>query len=353
MAEEKKFGLQHSTSRMKILDENVLQNFRPTTELAFSWEATETWNFVDQENKMMLVQNPSWDPNGDNGRGDSIGRSFNAYFIYGEPRFLEGIEACWERVERKGWLRKLLFGKYYYQGYRYPHRYSGEVGLSRDHTINTILAFKYAGYSDEFLKDFVKHLRYKISDFASFTPEMWLWARAAAKIRPYTTLYLSISYIVTSLTAWRNKRLYKWSGFGEESHQDDFVRVPNDFKPIRVHKIAKLFYPIYALLIHAWQLKVLPNSKLKRAVQKQALKICPKHNYVIQMLLDSPKKPLEENVMGYKPMKGGRWSGILNTWINDRDISVIEKPKLTEYNSLDVDLVRKLYNTISCEPLNP
>lgn len=321
--------------------------------MAFNWEATGTQWFVDQIYKMMLTQNPSWKPDGENGKGDSIGRSFLAYFCYGDERFLEGILDCWEKVERKGWLRRLLFGKYYYQGYRYPHRYPGEVGLSRDHTSYTIIALKYAGYSDEFIKDFVTHLRWRISKFARFTPEMWLWARAVANIKPYKTLFYTVSWLVTKLSSWWNGRLYRYAGFGEESHQDDFIKVPNDFKPAQVWKVVRLMYPIYALHIAAWQIKVIDgDSKLKKALQKASLTICPKHNYVVQMLLNSPDKPSEENVMGYDSMRGGRWTGILNTWVNDRDISKIKDPKLLEYNVLDVDYVRKLYNTITCEPVN-
>lgn len=319
--------------------------------MAFNWEATKTQWFVDQENKMMLTQNPGWKPDGDNGKGDAIGRSFIAYFNYGDPRFLDGIEACWEKVERKG-LKRLLFGKYYYQGHRYPHRFKDEIGLSRDHTAYTIIAFKYAGYSDEFIKDFVTHLRYRISPFSMFTPEMWLWARAVANIKPYKTLFYLTSWIVTKITAKWNKRLYKFSGFGEESHQDDFIKVQNSFKPSRMQTILKLFYPIYALHIAAWQIKVIDgDSKLKRSLQKAALEICPKHNYAIQLLLNDPNSPSQEDVDGYKSMLGGRWTGILNTWLNDRDVGFLTDPEKLEYNVQDVDYLKKLYYTIRCSDI--
>ena len=51
---------------------------------AFKWEATGTHWFVDQVYKMMLTENPSWKPDGQNGKGDSIGRSFISYFTYEE-----------------------------------------------------------------------------------------------------------------------------------------------------------------------------------------------------------------------------------------------------------------------------
>jgi len=51
-------------------------------------------------------------------------------------------------------------------------------------------------------------------------------------------------------------------------------------------------------------------------------------------------------------MTGGRWTGILNTWLNDRDIEIIKDPKLIEYNNIDVDYLRKLYYTISCTKID-
>jgi len=321
-----------------------------------NWESKNTYHFVDEENKMMLVKNPSWKPDGDNGKGDAIGRSFLSYFCYGDDRFLEGIADCWIRVERKGWLKRFLFGKYYYQGYRYPTYARGEeeqpVGLSRDHLIYTVLAFKYAGYSDEFLKDFVKHLRFRISDRFLMTINLWLWLRVIANIKPYAALYYPIEWLVSAINSVWNRALYKCSGFGEESHQDDFIKIPNSMKPKSMKRLASLFFPVYALHLNSWQIKVLPESKWKKRLEKMALTYCPKHNYVIQLLLNSPEKPSQENVDSYKAMTGGRWTGILNTWLNDRDIEIIKDPKLIEYNNIDVDYLRKLYYTISCTKID-
>jgi len=313
----------------------------------FNWEATETQWFVDQEYKMMLGQNPGWKPNGENGKGDAIGRNFIAYYCYGDERFLEGIESCWEKVERKG-IKRLLFGKYYYQGYRYPHRFPDEIGLSRDHTLYTVLAYKYAGYSDEFIKEFVTHLRFRISKFARFTPELWCWMRAICGSKFYTWLYLAVSLPVTKVSRWWNDIIYKLVPFEEESHQEDFVKINNNMKPDIIKRWARRLYPIYALHQHAWQLYLLPDSKRKRKIQTEALRICPKHNYVIQMLLGFKDIVNHDDVFEYKSMEGGRWTGILNPWINDRDTQIITNPERLTANVQDEDYVQKLYNTIQC-----
>jgi hypothetical protein len=322
--------------------------YLPEKDEKFNWEAKDTAYFVDQENNMMLGLNPPWDPDADHGRGDAIGRTFLAYYCYGDPRFLDGIEECWERVERKGWLKRFLFGKYYYQGYRYPTK-DHPVGLSRDHLTYTLLAFKYAGYSDAFIKDFVKHLRFRISKFAIFTIDLWLWARVVANIKPYAALYYPLQWLVLKITSLWNRLMYMNSGFGEESCQDDFVLIYNSMKPRKMIKMAKRFYPVYALHQQAWEIKLLPESKWKKRLQKVALELCPKHNYVIQLLLDSPNRPSKENIDSYKSMTSFRWSGILNSWLNDRYMVIIDDPKLLEYNVLDVDYLKKLYYTISCE----
>ena len=346
MATEKLFGLTHFPgSKTK----DGFQKYEPIP--GFNWECTTSAYFVDQENSMMLGQNRPWDPDGNNGKGDSIGRTFLAYFCYPDARFMDGIENCWERVERKGWLRRLLFGKYYYQGYRYPKPYKGEVGLSRDHLTYTLLAFKYAGYSEEFLKDFVKHLRFRISDFSLFTIDLWLWTRVIANIKPYAALYYPIQWLSLSMSSLLNRYMYWRSGFGEESSQEDFVLIENGFKPKSMVRMASMFYPIYALHQQAWQIKLLPESKWKKRLQKVALSICPKHNYVIQLLLDSPNRPSEEYIKSYKMMTGFRWSGILNSWLNDRDMRIIEDRQLLEYNVLDVDYLKKLYYSIQCKKI--
>ena len=307
--------------------------------------------FVD-EYHMMMAQNPSWKPDGDNGAGDSIGRSFMAYVWTGDPAFLEAIESCWVKKRRKFWLSRKLFGEWYYQGYRHPKFVEDPslqgVGLSRDHELYTLLAFKYAGYSDEFIKDFVKHLRFRISERFLMTINLWLWMRVIAGMKGWGILYYPIEWLTEQGSSLWNRFMAWYSGFGPEVPQDDFIIIPNNMKPKRMVKIARKYYPIYALHQQAWQVKLLKNKWWKRALQKPLWKITPEHNYVIKLLLEHPDRPTKEQVDGYQSMTGGRWTGILNPWMNDRDMKIIKDPKRLEYNVQDVEYLRKLYYTISC-----
>lgn len=317
--------------------------------MALNWEATDTYFYVDQENKMMLRRNAENNPHGDNGKGDAIGRTFLSYYLYGDEKFIEGIESCWVRIERKGRLKRFLFGKYYYQGYRYPTQ--DNRGLSRDHLTYSILAFKYSGYSNKELKEFVKHLRFRISDLTLFTPDLWVWARAICGSKFYTWLFYTFEIPTMWVSKWWNRIIYAIAPFEDEVKQEDFVLVPNNLKPKRLDKLSDMLYPAYALHILSWQLYLLPDSKRKRKLQRICLGIVTKYNYVIKMLLGDKESFTKEEVWEFKAMFGGRWTGYLQPWLNDRDMRIIEDENLIKHNSLDVDYVRKLYNTVTCKDI--
>jgi len=315
----------------------------------FNWDVTDTFTFVDQENKMMIRQNPSWNPNGENGKGDAIGRSKEAYLIYKDYRFIEGIESCWVKVPNKGIRR--LFRKYHYQGYRYPTYARGEeeqpVGLSRDHTLNTILAYKYAGKSDKEMWDFVKRLKFRISKFVIFSPELWLFARMLAGRKVATWLYPRVTYLVKRVTVWWQLRVEKRSGIGPhyEENQDTFHYIQNSIKPKCINKCTKMLHPIYALLQDAEQSTFIKNNKWRKKIQNLLYKITPTYNYVIKLLIDHTEDITFDDVYNYKSMKGGRWDGVMNIWWNDRTLEInTDTSYSNEYNVMDVDYVRYLWN---------
>lgn len=316
--------------------------------MALNWEAIDTYYFVDQNNNMMLRQSHDWNPN-ELGEGDSIGRTFISYFNYGDERFLEGIEKCWVKKE-SNWFWKLLGKKYYYQGYRYPTHYDED--LSRDHLTYTIISFKYSGYySKDKLKEFIKHLRFRISKKFTFTIGLWLWSRAMYGSKICEWLFYTIEIPIFKITKLWNKIIYKKAPFEEEDSQDNWIKIQNELKPKRIIKLASLLYPIYALHNKSWQIYLMPDSKRKRKLQKICLDIVPKYNYVIKILLGDKESFTKEDVWNYKSMTSSRWTGILNPWINDRDMNIIKDEKLLEFNVLDVDYVRKLYNTIQCKKI--
>lgn len=311
----------------------------------FKFDAKDTAFLVDPEHHMMLGMNYNWNPTGDRGKGDAIGRTFEAYYVYRDERFVEAVKNCWEMVptlDKNGIIKD-----YYYQGYRYPTHEDND--MSRDHTLYTVLLALESGISEEELKEFVTHIPWKISQRFSMTPDLWLWFRARAGVWWAKILSNMIDIPLLAFYVVWQKIIYKLAPFREESHQDDFVKINNDEKDPKWSKWALKLYPPYAIAQSAWKINYLKPSLAKSIQEWLLLKITPKHNYVVRMLLNDKNMPSREDVYGFKAMMGGRWSAILNPFINDRDLHIMTKenyPKLDtllKANNLEVDLVRVIY----------
>ena len=78
---------------------------------------------------------------------------------------------------------------------------------------------------------------------------------------------------------------------------------------------------------------------LKKIHQKVYRPMIGKTSYVQQMLFGM--KVPRERIESYKAMKGGRWGGYLSNR-NDRNMRVLS-PQV-EWNNVDVDVARKLFN---------
>jgi hypothetical protein len=336
--------------------------------MPLDWNTTNTLYFVDHENKMMIGHNTNWNPNGDNGKGDAVERNFESYYMYGDYRFIEGIQACWVKIsgsppKRKfskwwsirklqnfsHWFKRFTPRKdYYYQGYRYPTHY--DHNMSRDHTVYTIIAYKHAGYADKQLKEFVTHIPWKISETHQFTLNMWFWARAAANIWWAKILYYPVEIITMFLTHIFQTFIFHIYGIKEEVSQNEWINNFGQVTPFNV-KMAQNWnpFPAYALHIFAWQLTCLKDNIGKEVLLWIGRLMCPKHNYVMQILFRCKDKPTEKQVYNYKSMRGGRWTAYMNE-LNDRDMYVVEEyhtPKeialLLEANVLDVDYLKTVY----------
>ena len=308
-----------------------------TRDFSFNFNATKTYCYADSYD-MVLRRDPYWENNKDGGRADSIGRTFYAYFCYPNNRFIRAIDSCWKRR-----YRRTIFGKtkYCYKGHRHPSLDPDLEGLSRDHFMYTIMAYKESGNLTK-INEITRNMKWKISDFASFTIDSWLWVKAMTGCKIHTLLYEIILYPIILINMLWNKIVYKIGDFDQEMHQNEFYVIQDADKDIKSKKWAKKLYPTYALLIQAWQVYYLPDSILKRGIEKMLLSMTPRHNYVIQLLLRKKDVP-KEDVYKYKMMTTGRWSSTLEPYINDRDLKIIDDPELLRYNRIEEDLVRKLY----------
>jgi len=322
----------------------------------FNWEATETQWFVDQVNKMMLGQNPSWKPDGSNGKGDAIGRSKDAFFAYGDRRFVEGVQNCWLKKERKTWLGKKLFGKYYYKGYRYPTEEFYKLDMSRDHTSNTFVLMALAGEWDwakkiasnikwVISKNHQAHQGRKIGTTHSFGPGLWSWMKAkfAKKWWWWPVFYIS-SFLELILYNIQNGLVYLMGWFSRELKQEDYnAQTMSLQKQSKWRQFwAKIDYPVFALQLFAWQLFIIKDNPFKRLLQFMARPLIPRYNFLLKLAFNVGKVT-KEDVLNYKPMEGGRWTTPLNE-LNDRDVKIITDPKRLEFNTQDKDLLIAMWN---------
>jgi len=326
--------------------------------LKFIWDATKTNFFVDTENKMMLSQNYTWNPDGNCGKGDAVGRNKDSYFAYGDPRFVEGVKNCWIKIERKTWLGKKLFGKYYYKGHRYPTPEYLEKDFSRDHTSNTFVLMKLAG-EDEWAKEVASNIRWvitkkhtnskgKMVGRHSFGPGLWGFVKSMAGKWWAAPLFYFSSFLELILYNAQNGLVYLMGWFSRELLQEDYnAQTMSLQKQSKWRQTwAKIGYPVFALQLFAWQLFVMKDNPVKRLLQYMSYLLIPRHNYLLRLAFNVGKVT-KEDVLNYKSMKGGRWSTPLNE-LNDRDAFIIEtKPygkEWLEANVLDEDLLIMMWN---------
>ena len=310
----------------------------------FKWGAKDTYWLVDTDANMMLYGGDDLNfAYSEYVRRDAIGRNAEAYYAWRDHRFIDGIKSCWHKVYRKG-IKRLLFGDYYYQGQRYPAPLGHSVGMSRDHVLSTIYAYSYAG---EDVQEFIKHLRWRISDFANFTIHSWLYIKLLQG-KWWAKAYYPITYIDLKLWRWWNKTIYKLTGMGELGQEQH----PDEFKPILIFPRAKvldgissILFPNYTLRHRALQWHLLPDSKWLRKLKSLVHPMVPKYNYALKLLLGHPDGVTQAEIDAYQPMTGDRWSDVLNPWLNyGRDIHIIKGDELLAYNLLDKDYLQALYD---------
>ena len=314
-----------------------------------------TQYYVDVPNKMMLVQNHSWDLDGDGNKGDALGRSKLAWFLYGDPQFIEGAKNCWKRIDCDPDYEDCKKWDYYYKGHRYPTPEYEQKDFSRDHTMNTIDLMVLAG-EDDWLKELTSNIRWvitrkhknskgKMVGRHSFTIAMWGWAKSFAGKWWGKLLFYPITFIETVLYIILNNLCYLLGWISPEVHQDDYDK--NTMSRQKQSKWtqfwAGLTYPIYALNHMAWQLyinEVTEKTKIGKMVNRlsqiMAYPLVGRHHY-LHKLMFKVGKVTKDDVLGC------RWSTPLNV-INDRDVHIITDPKRLESNVLDVDILIKFWN---------
>jgi len=301
---------------------------------------------------MMLVQNANWNINGDEGKGDSIGRSMVAYFCYNDQNFIQGIKNCWIKIDIDSDY-KMFFKKwkYYYRGQRYPSPEYYYKTFSRDHIITTFVALKLA--NDPFIVELAKNIKYSIREKDNdlvfnishkITPQLWCWIKMfAGKWWAAPLFYLQSIFVILGTIIW-NKFINLIAGFSPEKTQEEFKKTRREDLSKWKLLCCKILTPTFTLHNFAWQVFILKDNIFKRLLCWLVIPLISKHNHLLRLMFNVQKKKVTKvDVLNYKSMRGNRWSTTLNETCN-RDCKIITDPQLLESNLLDEDVLVKFWN---------
>lgn len=301
----------------------------------------DTYYFIERD--LMLVNTPG---KPDYGKGDSIGRTLNAYFTYEDQQLIEGIKSCWRKIEYKSDVDGHI--DYYFRGQRYPEEYFFPFDFSRDHTIATFSALILA--DDPFIVELGDKIRKKLRDDNNpkhkINQSLWLWIKIISGYKKwwYKPAYYFLMFWEIIFAIIINKLTYLLGGFKGELKQENFIPVMDENKSRWKLFWKKIHFPQYAVNKLGWQLFVMEDKPIIRFLQKLSIPLIPKYNYLHKLMFNVRLKSFsKEDILSYKPMLGWRWTTTLND-LNDRDLKIITDNNLLKCNVLDVDLLIKFWN---------
>lgn len=305
--------------------------------------------YVD-EFGLMLGQNRPWDPKGDNGKGDCIGTTADAYRAYHEGMFIEGILECFPYVKEGD----------YVQAYRHPSLIGVVPNtMSRDHVAYALYILKYSGRYEELLI-LAEYLRWKISDKYSFSLDLWLYKSAVTDnpINRFLYYCLTIPYMGACISI--KNLVFRLFNVRPEVSQEAWMRKYTQRLEFpkrkswakKIISFAASLLPVYTIYQTSFMIDVLPPTLGRKLLRKVLLAGTDRQNLVIRMMLGD-RDISSEDVYKYQPMMGGRWTTALNE-LCDRDIYVITDPDIlnptppntpdrSNKNCVDVDLVRGIF----------
>lgn len=292
----------------------------------------------------MLFQTPyNWQKPDEIGVGDALLRTGRGYIAWGRPEMKTGILSCF----RKYTMQDYSDAKYWYQGARCNVR-QYEDDVSRDQLSGAFYALLIRGDKEECL-EIIKHTPYRISRRFIMSPDFWLWLKAVQGKKWAETLWHMSNILTLPFFFSWNKIVNLILGY-KEIDQNNYKIENLIEKHRKFNSIQKFldisFYPSYTTHHTCWYLECVPDSLLKRCVQKLILLQVENGNYV-ERLLCGDKTVTQEEVSSYVPMTEYRWSSKLDLSQIDSgkipepwDIDIIEKLKI---NQLDKDILLSLW----------
>jgi hypothetical protein len=144
-----------------------------------------TYYFVDSYG-MMLRQDLN--RTGELGERDSIGRTFEAWWVYGNEVFYRGLILCRE-----------LLTDYYIRVWRHPS-FSGVNDCSRDHVLYFVMAFRpLYDYGEDFHWKISDTAHLDLSSYAYLRKKWWLYYLVNIPLHLFFNLYQPVIIFIYKL----------------------------------------------------------------------------------------------------------------------------------------------------------
>ena len=302
--------------------------------MSYNPENADTYFYIDDWG--MVMTQPLW--KGDEGKErDSILRTAWAYKAWGDKDLLHGVQGC-SRLDKKG---RIIF---------YRHPTNSDNDMSRDHIIGAILIQKFENCSS-ILKWYANKLKWRISEKFCFTPDLWAWMKILAGKWWWWIPFVLLAYPTMTFNMLKNKLIYRLAEYTPEKHQLNwYPRYPLITATQKQRILRRRLFPTYALYLFAWQLYVLPRNVFVRGLQKIALKMVGRYNYLIRLLLDDPEYKTKNGIAviyqavnKYRQMTNWRWATTLNETC-DRHVEIVKKDHMNVANRLEEDLLKKIWD---------
>jgi hypothetical protein len=231
-------------------------------------------------------------------------RTARSAITYDEPKLIESVKKHFRKFTMINYPKK-----YWYQACRaIPREYEDDV--SRDQVCMALVALYLKDRN--YAKEIAEHLPFKLSRRFKMTITYWLWVKYihTGKHKLFENLFLLEIFLTYALSLFGMK-----------------------------FKIKSLIYPGYALQLSAWQLFIMPDTKIKKWTQDLLLKLQNKlddKNYLNKMLLG---EKIDIDTLDYKPMNAWRWSKYISDkfWGTKSTMRNLEKDELG--NNADYDIL--------------
>ena len=182
-----------------------------------------------------------------------------------------------------------------------------------------------------------------MSEKFCFTPDMWAWMKILAGKWWWWVPFILITYPVTLFNMLKNKLLYRLAGFTPEKHQLNwYPRYPLITATQKQRILRRKLFPTYALYLFAWQLYVLPRNVFVRGLQKIALMMAGRTNYLVRLLLGD-RSVTDIDIKHYRQMTNWRWGTTLNETC-DRHVEILKREHMNVANRLEEDLLKKIWD---------